>query len=79
MVDVKFSQVMLVPTNLTQLDKTYLNLRVKDSEQRIRKNVNFTWNVTSFKGSLMQIRLNFSDPLNISVGVRKYLIALSFF
>jgi hypothetical protein len=32
LVDVKFSQIMLVPSNLTLLDSTYLALRVKDSE-----------------------------------------------
>lgn len=69
LVDVKFSHLMLIPTNLTLLDKTYLTLRVKDSEQRVRKNDNFTWNVTSFKRSIMQIKVYFQYPLNISVEV----------
>jgi len=44
---------MLAPTNLTHLNETYLALRVKDSGMRLRKNVNFTWNVTNFKGYFM--------------------------
>jgi hypothetical protein len=50
---------MLIPSNLKLLDSTYLALRIKDSEKRLRKNVNFTWNVTAFKGSILQIKVYF--------------------
>jgi len=73
---IKFSEPMKVTdeliaflnnqTNLT-IDEGELALIVKVVEGTYSDPVEFTWNITSFNGTVMMIQLNFTTPESISI------------
>ena len=53
----------------SQLNSTYLDIFIIPSDGTDglkQRDLNLTWNATSFNNSSLEIQLNFSSPLNIS-------------
>ena len=55
------------------VNRTYIDIFItpfENFENEVERNVNLTWNVTSFADKRMLVQLNFSNPLMISNGMR---------
>jgi hypothetical protein len=63
---VAFSHVILAPLNVSIIDENYLELKIQDNLLYNRRDINFTWSIISFSGKELKLKLNFSDPLQIS-------------
>ena len=68
---IKFSENMKTNMTLTgsELNSTYLDIFITPSDGidgLKQRDLNLTWNATSFNNSSLEIQLNFSSPLNIS-------------
>jgi|LauGreDrversion4_2_1035121.scaffolds.fasta_scaffold195399_1 hypothetical protein len=57
---------MLAPLNVSIIDENYLELKIQDNLLYNRRDINFTWSIISFSGKELKLKLNFSDPLQIS-------------
>ena len=67
LVEIQFSEQFVVVSNLTWLNLTALNLQLLSAEDRADTlEPSFTWNVTTFETSRMEIQLNFQNPITIS-------------
>lgn len=55
-------------TNSTVID-IFINSNIDRDSNEIR-NVNLTWDLTSFANTTMEIQLNFSDPIMISNNIK---------
>ena len=73
---IEFSHEMNTNFTLKKINSTSLNSTVVDvfitpvdylEEVNIKRDVNLTWNVTSFENKYLEIQLNYSSPLSISV------------
>ena len=70
LVTVEFSQIVNVPKNYTSFNQSVLVLTIKDGGYV--RDLNFTWNLTSFTPKEMLIQLHFADPSLVSIPVRNY-------
>ena len=57
---------MLAPLNVSIIDENYLELKIQDNLLYNRRDINFSWSIISFSGKELKLKLNFSDPLQIS-------------
>lgn len=65
---VRFSEHM--KTNFTnsyfKLNSTFIDIFVTPVDNSNSRQLNLTWNVTSFNNSVLAVQLNFTNPLDIS-------------
>ena len=71
---IKFSHPMQTTFNLTLYNETIIEMYILPAKDRhlddgFEGNLNFTWNVTDFYVDEMKIKINFTDPYAISLGI----------
>ena len=63
---IKFTQNLVIVTNLTTIDPDVLLLSIETGEKRDPRYSNFTWEVTDFTTSDITIKIRFSHAVWIS-------------
>jgi len=64
---VSFSQNLIIPANISQIDDKVLHVWIKPGLDSLSKDLEISkWNVTLFTPKAMEIKLSFLNPLKIS-------------
>lgn len=70
---IEFNSTMSTNFNFSLINKTTVNIYIDPQidddltiKDRLRSNLNLTWELVDFKSQQMLIQVNFSDPIEIS-------------
>ena len=72
--DIKFTQEMVIPNNITEINSDILMIKLVADESNIvdnEKDLDFKWYITSFTKDSMSIQIEFLKPEYISMGLIK--------
>ena len=70
---IEFSHEMDTNFTIDRINSTFIDIFINsdiDQDSNEIRNVNLTWNLTSFVNKTLEIQLNFSDPIMISNNVK---------